>query len=69
MDPLVQTVFWVTFALLLGILTLELLPQRITEGFQELINVGDSKLWANLVPRRGDVGPEQEMDGLVRNTR
>jgi hypothetical protein len=69
MDPLVQTVFWVTFAVLLGILTLELLPPQITEGFQELVNVGDSKFWAKLVPRRGDVGPEQEENGLLRNTR
>lgn len=69
MDPVVQTVFWVTFTLLIGILIIELLPSHVTEGFQGLVNVGDSRFWSKLVPRRGDVGPEQEQNGLLRDSR
>lgn len=67
MDTWVQTIFWIAFAILIGVLILEILPDRITEGFA--VNVGDSKFWAQLVPRRGDVGPEQEQDGLFRDDR
>jgi hypothetical protein len=65
----VQILFWAAFIVLIGILILELLPDRVTEGFQGLVGVGDSKFWARLVPRRGDIGPELEQDGLLRDDR
>jgi hypothetical protein len=69
MDLVIQTIFWIAFVTILGVLCYELIPKNMLEGFQEIVNVGDSKFWANLVPRRGDVGPEQEQDGLVRDAR
>lgn len=65
----VQTAFWLTWILLIGFLVFELLPSSVTEGFQGLVSVGDSKFWAKLVPRRGDVGPELEQGGLIRDAR
>jgi len=35
----------------------------LSEGFT--VSVGDSEFWRRLVPRRGDVGPEQEINGYV----
>lgn len=55
--------------MLIGILVYESFPVKMLEGFQSLINVGDSKFWAKFVPRRGDVGPEQEESGLLRDSR
>jgi hypothetical protein len=69
MDSWVQIIFWIAFTILIGSLVLEILPTRVTEGFQGLVGVGDSKFWAKLVPRRGDIGPELEQDGLLRDTR
>jgi hypothetical protein len=48
---------------------IEILPTRVTEGFQGLTSVGDSQFWRKLVPRRGDVGPEQEQGGYLRDDR
>jgi hypothetical protein len=48
---------------------IEILPNRVTEGFQGLTSVGDSQFWRKLVPRRGDVGPEQEQGGYLRDDR
>lgn len=70
MDAWIQTIFWISFVLLIGLLIIEILPNRITEGFSDgLVSMGDSRFWAKLVPRRGDVGPEQEQDGLLRDNR
>jgi hypothetical protein len=69
MDLTVQTLFWIGFFLVLGIILYECIPRTYKEGFQELVTVGDSKFWAKLVPRRGDVGPEQELEGLARDNR
>jgi hypothetical protein len=69
MDPWIQTLFWITLTILLGCLVLEIVPDSVKEGFEGLVSVGDSKFWARLVPRRGDVGPEQEQDGLLRDNR
>jgi len=69
MDSLIQTLFWVAFIALICIIGYELFPYNISEGFEGLVSVGDSKYWAKLVPRRGDVGPEQEEQGLIRDRR
>lgn len=69
MDPWIQTLFWITLVVLMGCLVFELLPERIKEGFEGLVPVGDSRFWAKLVPRRGDIGPDQEQDGLFRDSR
>jgi hypothetical protein len=70
MDRLIQALFWVAFGMLLCALFYELLPSGASEGFEGgLVGVGDSKFWAKLVPRRGDIGPEQEEGGLVRDKR
>ena len=69
MDNWVQISFWIIFTLLITLLVLEFVPDRVKEGFSDLVNVGDSKFWARLVPRRGDVGPELEQNGLLRDGR
>jgi hypothetical protein len=69
MESVLQIVFWLTFIVLLGAIVWEMCPPSVTEGFTGLVGVGDSKFWAKLVPRRGDVGPEQEQDGLIRDPR
>jgi hypothetical protein len=69
MDPWIQIAFWIPLVLLLVCLIFEILPINIKEGFEGLVPVGDSQFWAKLVPRRGDVGPDQEQNGLLRDTR
>ena len=49
-------------------LLFEISPQSIKEGFAG-VAVGDSTFWSRLVPRRSDVGPELEEDGLFRDER
>jgi len=40
------------------------MPLGFMEGFTgNVVSVGDSEFWTRLVPRRGDIGPEQEQDG------
>lgn len=65
MDHWFQAFFWIALALLLFIVVLECLPLGISEGFSDIVSVGDSKFWSRLVPRRGDVGPEQEQPGYT----
>jgi hypothetical protein len=69
MDHLVQMLFWAAFVILIGVLLYELMPNKYIEDFNDLVSVGDSTFWAKLVPRRGDVGPEQEESGLLRDAR
>jgi hypothetical protein len=74
MSQLVQglfdVLFWLAFVLIFSVVIYELIaPKNVTDGFQNLVNIGDSKFWTKLVPRRGDVGPEQEQDGLIRDSR
>ena len=69
-EKLYATVFWIVLlALLILPFCFERLQGMATEGFSNMVSVGDSKFWARLVPRRGDVGPEQEQDGLIRDNR
>jgi hypothetical protein len=66
-----ELIFWIAFLLLVVAIVFELMPKSLTEGFTGtgMIGVGDSPFWAKLVPRRGDVGPEIEQDGLFRDDR
>jgi hypothetical protein len=67
MELSVQIVFWIALVLLIGFIIYENLPESIKEGF--LVSTGDSPFWANLVPRRGDVGPDKEEKGYVCDKR
>ena len=67
MDHWFVIVFWITLGLLLSLVAYECIPFGFTEGFTGTVGMGDSKFWARLVPRRGDVGPEQEQDGYKRD--
>lgn len=69
MEPWITQLFWISLLLLTLSIVYELLPTSVTEGFSGLVSVGDSKFWAKLVPRRGDVGPDLEQDGLLRDPR
>jgi hypothetical protein len=48
---------------------IECLPLDYTEGFNGTVSIGESDFWRKLVPRRGDVGPEQEQNGYVADKR
>jgi len=63
MDHWSVYIFWFCITLLFIVVALECLPLELTEGFDGTISIGDSKFWSRLVPRRGDVGPEQEQSG------
>jgi hypothetical protein len=69
MEPIVVWVFWGCILLIMGAVLYEVLPRnsRLIEGFQTTL--ADSKFWMRLAPRRGDVGPELEESGLVRDDR
>lgn len=73
MDHWVQRTFWIVFLVLLIVIGIELLPRGFnfgfTEGFSGPVSMGNSRFWAKLVPRRGDVGPEREQDGFLRDDR
>jgi len=61
---------WFAILLLLTVIILEQWnPPFLKEGFADLLSVGENALWARWMPRRGDVGPEQEEDGYVRDPR
>jgi len=63
---------WIGLLLLIAVTIIELWkPKWINEGFSNLITVGDSLIWAQWVPRRGDisVNPTEEQGGYVRNPR
>lgn len=65
---LYATTFWVVLAVITLIVIWERLPLQLTEGFtSNLVTMGNSQFWSRMVPRRGDVGPEQEQDGLLRD--
>jgi len=65
-----ERIFWISLVLLICIVIIECLPIRLTEGFTDsVVSMGDSTFWSRLVPRRGDVGPEQEQDGYTRDDR
>jgi len=64
-DHMSVYIFWICITLLLVTVMFECLPLGLVEGFTGGISIGDSDYWRRLVPRRGDVGPEQEQNGYV----
>ena len=63
---------WIGLILLIAVAIIEIWkPKWINEGFSNLITVGDSLIWAQWVPRRGDVGPDPtgEQGGYIRDMR
>lgn len=61
-------------ALLLLLLVLDLwrpsFVRRISEGFTDLVPVGNSAFWTQWMPRRGDIGLDQnEEEGYIREPR
>jgi hypothetical protein len=63
---------WAVLLILLGIAIIELVnPKIINEGFENLVSMGDSAIWAKWIPRRGDVSlnPTEEQDGYIRDIR
>jgi hypothetical protein len=61
METVSVYLFWFCIIVLLISIGLECLP--LSEGFT--VSIGDSEFWRKLVPRRGDVGPEQEVNGYI----
>jgi len=70
-DAWFSIVFWIVLAciFIFPFFFERYMRTSFQEGFEGLMGVGESKFWARLVPRRGDVGPEQEQDGLIRDNR
>lgn len=61
---------WIGVVLLILVSILEILyPTVINEGFTNLVRLGDSTFWMSKIPRRGDVGPEEEENGYVTDKR
>lgn len=63
---------WIGLVLLCGALLLELVvPQKITEGFQQLVPVLSKRpsFFSQYVPKRGDVGPAKEQAGYIMDPR
>ena len=69
---MITQVLWVCVVLLLVVAFMEVFyPQVLNEGFETLLNVGDSAFWSHHMPRRGDVGynPTDEEPGYIRDPR
>lgn len=63
---------WIGLIILIAVAIIELWkPKWINEGFSNLITVGDSLIWAQWVPRRGDISldPTEEQGGYTRDPR
>ena len=62
---------WITIGLILIVIVTEIVPQEYIEGFTSnaSITVGDSPFWAKMIPRRGDIGPDDEEDGFLSDKR
>lgn len=66
----IQIALWVILTLILGIIVYELFAKERLEGFMDNDgSIGDSPFWARMVPRRGDIGPEQEEGGYISDPR
>jgi len=67
---MILTALWIAVVLLVLVAILEIWwPSVIDEGFQSLIAIGDSAFWSRWMPRRGDVGPEEEENGYICDER
>lgn len=67
-----QLALWIVIILIVWIIVLEAwYPNVIKEGFEQLVQVGDSAFWAKWMPRRGDVGSDAlaEEPGYIRDIR
>jgi len=67
-----ESYLWIGVILLITVVILELWnPYLITEGFNQLVTVGDSAFWAKWMPRRGDIStnPHEEEGGYTRDIR
>lgn len=63
---------WIGLIILIAVTIIEIYkPSIINEGFENLISVGDSAIWAKWMPRRGDVSvePTEEEGGYIRDIR
>jgi hypothetical protein len=67
----VHTILWVGVGLLIIVAITEVFsPNILSEGFQSIVSVGDNVSFiSKFVPRRGDIGPEQEEKGYVADKR
>lgn len=65
----IRVTFWFTLLILLLIIWYEWFGYRITESFMDSGGGLGSSYLANFLPRRGDLGPELEMAGLLRDKR
>ncbi len=64
------TALWIAVVILILVAIVEIWwPSVIDEGFQSLISIGDSAFWSKWMPRRGDVGPEEEEKGYICDER
>ena len=72
-DPPVQMILaalWVGVVMLVLITIMEIWwPAVINEGFSGLVSIGDSAFWSSWMPRRGDIGDEEEEAGYVADKR
>lgn len=65
-----RSALWIAIGLLLFIMGFELFwPSALKEGFAGVTAASDGGYLANLVPRRGDVGPEEEEGGYITDKR
>lgn len=56
--------------LLLGLAFAEIVwPQKMREGFESLIPASSEGYFAKFIPRRGDVGPDEEEGGYIQDPR
>ena len=63
---------WIALSLLITVVLYELWkPKWMSEGFTDLVTVGNSSFWQKWMPRRGDIGlnPTGEPDGYTRDIR
>jgi hypothetical protein len=70
---------WFSLIILLTIVVLEIwkpaflntIWYNVNEGFEGMVSVGESQLWAKYMPRRGDIGlnPTEEQSGYTRDSR
>lgn len=67
---MLQGLLFIAIIILIWVAVLEIwFPSIIQEGFQQLVSVGDSAMWAKWMPRRGDIGinPSEEENGYIRD--
>jgi hypothetical protein len=64
---LTRAAFWILLIIIVGTIFIERIPFYGIEGFET--SIGSTPFWTKYLPRRGDVGPELEMGGLVCDKR